>query len=84
MFTKITNLPIVLILAFTFSEPALAVSIQQAKGNRVLLSLDGDKLSVGQTITLKNADDKTVATAVVAQVKGGKAIATVKSLHNLI
>jgi outer membrane protein W len=79
VFTKITNLPTVLLLAFAFSQSALAVSIQQAKGNRILLSLDGDKLSVGQTITLKNADDKTVATAVIGQVKGGKAIATVKT-----
>lgn len=79
MFTKIINLPIVIILAFSFSQTAFAVSIQQAKGNRILLSLDGGKLSVGQTITLKNSDDKTVATAVVSQVKGGKAIATIKT-----
>jgi hypothetical protein len=79
VFTKITNLPIILFLAFAFSQPVFAVSIQQSKGNRILLSLDGDKLSVGQTITLKDADDKTVATAVVTQVKGGKAIATIKS-----
>jgi hypothetical protein len=79
VFTKITNLPIILFLVFAFSQSAFAVSIQQSKGNRILLSLDGDKLSVGQTITLKDADDKTVATAVVTQVKGGKAIATIKS-----
>ena len=79
MFTKITNLPIVLLLSFIFTQNAYAVSIQQAKGNRILLSLDGDKLSVGQTITLKNSDDKTVATAIVSQVKGGKALATIKT-----
>ena len=69
----------VLLLSFAFTQTAYAVSIQQAKGNRVLLSLDGDKLSVGQTITLKNSEDKTVATAIVSQVKGGKALATIKT-----
>lgn len=71
---------ITLITIFILStgSQVFAASILQSKNNKVLLSLDGDKVSVGQTITFKDADDKVVATAVVTQAKGGKAIVSIK------
>lgn len=61
------------------TAPVFAASILQSKNGRILISLDGDKASVGQTITLLDTDGKAVATAVIAQAKGGKAIANIKT-----
>ena len=68
-----------LILLFFVSLPSFAAKILQAKNGKVLLSLDGDKVSVGQSISLKGADGKVVATAEIAQEKNGRAIAVVKT-----
>ncbi|MCC2678114.1 MAG: hypothetical protein K0R29_690 [Pseudobdellovibrio sp.] len=67
---------LVILLASQF---AFAVSILQVKNNRILLSMDGEKLEVGQSIVLNNSDGKEVAKAIITQAKGEKAIATIKS-----
>jgi hypothetical protein len=64
---------------FCLSQGAFAVSILQSKNNRILISMDGEKIEVGQTLILKNADGKEVAKAVVTQAKGEKAIAVIKN-----
>lgn len=63
------------LLNFSFAQSA---TILQSKNGKVLISLDGDTVTVGQNIGFKNADGKTVAVATVANVKGGRAIAEVK------
>lgn len=64
---------------FFAAQMSLAVSILQVKNNRLLLSMDGEKLEVGQSIVLNNSDGKEVAKAIITQAKGEKAIATLKS-----
>ena len=73
-----TTLKLLILILFC-SSTSFAASIIQTKSNKVLISLDGDSASVGQTISLVDSDGKTVATATISQVKGGKAIATIKS-----
>lgn len=63
------------LLSFSFAQSA---TILQAKNGKVLISLDGDTVTVGQNIGFKNAEGKTVAVATVATVKGARAIAEVK------
>lgn len=63
------------LLTFSFAHSA---TILQAKNGKVLISLDGDTVTVGQNIGFKNADGKTVAIATIATVKGARAIAEVK------
>lgn len=65
-----------ILMAAQFS---FAASILQVKNSRILISVDGEKLEVGQSIVLKNAEGKEVAKAIVTQAKGEKAIATIKS-----
>ncbi len=67
------------IIFLFFAQLAYAVSILQVKNNRVLLSMDGEKLEVGQSVTLNDTDGKEVAKAIITQAKGEKAIATIKS-----
>ena len=69
----------IFIFIIFIAQFSYGASILQSKNNRILISLDGDKLEIGQTILLKNTEDKVVAKAVIAQVKGEKAIATVKN-----
>jgi len=64
---------------FFAAQLSFAASILQVKNNRILLSMDGDKLEVGQAIVLQNSDGKEVAKAIITQAKGEKAIATIKS-----
>ena len=73
--SKISLILVSLSLLGSLSEAATNL---QAKNGKVLLSLDGDTVSVGQNIGFKNADGKTVAVATVSQVKGSRAIAEVK------
>jgi len=67
---------LIILLASQFSY---AVSILQVKGQRILLSMDGEKLEVGQSIVLNNSEGKEVAKAIITQAKGEKAIATIKA-----
>lgn len=67
------------IFVFFATQLTFAASILQVKNNRILLSMDGEKLEVGQAIVLQNSDGKDVAKAIITQAKGEKAIATVKS-----
>lgn len=64
---------------FFAAQFSIAASILQVKNNRILLSMDGEKLEVGQSIVLQNSDGKDVAKAIITQAKGEKAIATIKS-----
>ncbi len=72
---KLLILTIGLLLSFSIAHSA---TILQSKNGKVLISLDGDAVIVGQNIGFKNADGKTVAVASVTMVKGGRAIAEVK------
>lgn len=68
-----------LILTMMFAAPAFGAAILQSKNNRILISLDGTAATVGQTISLIDADGKEVGTAVINQIKNGKAIASIKT-----
>ena len=70
---------IAFIFLFSFLNVASAATIMQSKGNKVLIGLEGEKVSVGQTVSFKNDEDKVVATAVIQQAKGARAIALIKS-----
>ncbi len=72
---KFLILTIGFLLSFSIAHSA---TILQSKNGKVLISLDGDTVTVGQNIGFKNADGKTVAVASVTMVKGGRAIAEVK------
>ncbi|MGZ3724240.1 MAG: hypothetical protein ACXWQQ_00485 [Pseudobdellovibrio sp.] len=63
---------------FFFAQLTFAASIVQIKGDKVLINLDGEQVSVGQKIGFKNADGKTVCVAEITQAKGTKAIATIQ------
>lgn len=66
------------IIVFISSKLALSATIVQVKGDKVLIDLAGDQVSVGQKIGFKNSDNKTVCIAEVTQAKGSKAIAVIK------
>jgi hypothetical protein len=66
-------------LIFCLTQSVFAISILQSKNNKILISMDGEKIQVGQTLILKNADGKVVAKALVTQAKGEKAIAAIKA-----
>lgn len=74
-----SNFLYVFFTAYLLANITFAASILQTKKNRILISLDGDKVQVGQTIILKDAENKQVATAIITQAKGEKAIATLKT-----
>lgn len=72
---KFLTLTVGFLLTFSMAN---AASILQSKNGKVLISLDGETVAVGQNIGFKNADGKTVAIASVTTVKGSRAIAEVK------
>ena len=71
---KILNL---ILICFVFSLQAQAMKIIQAKGQKVLIDLEGESVSQGQKIYLLNSAGKKVAIASITTVKGAKALAAI-------
>lgn len=74
---KIISHLVIATLVFSFSIHALAASVTQVKGTRVLLNLEGDSIAAGAKVFLLNANGKRVAIVNVTSVKGDRAVGTV-------
>ncbi len=70
------NSSLILLLGLALSPAlALAASVSQVKGNKMMIQLDGLQVAQGSELYLLNADGKKVGLVAVRQVKGDRALA---------
>ena len=74
---KKTNLVSTILFVLLFSKFTFAVQIIQSKGEKLLLNLEGEVVSVGQKIFILDANSKKIALATITQFKNDRAIAQV-------
>ena len=68
---------LVLFFSLIFSLQTFAAKVIQSKNGKIMIDLEGDTLAAGQNVLLVSPQNKKVAIAQIAQVKNGKAIATI-------
>lgn len=74
---KIFNLIPTMVFILFFSSITSAIQIMQTKGDKVLLNLEGEVVTINQKVFLLNAANKKIALATITQFKNDRAIAQI-------